>query len=298
MTGIHSIVRFDYLVPDSLDGAVRMLETKGATSRILNGGTDLVLQMKQGAVHPTSVIDVKLIPELNRLEWSHDGGLHIGAAVTLSKLLSFPALPKEYGVLLQACAVIGSVQVRNRGTVGGNIANAAPSADSAPPLLCLEARVMLASAKGTRTVNLADFFTAPGRTVMADDELLVEIEVPTPPSPAAGWYLRHTTREAMDIAVAGVASFMAMSPQSRQVAQARIALGAVASTPIRARRAEACLLGKEVTPDIIEEAAEQAAAEANPISDIRASAEYRRHLVKVLTDRTLRKTGAALGTLT
>ncbi len=294
MTSIRSIGIFDYLCPESLEGALNILATKGAGSQVLNGGTDLVLQMKQGLACPTSVVDVKRVPELNRLEWSRDEGLRVGAAVTLSKILSFATLPPEYGILLQACAVIGSAQIKNRGTIVGNVCNAAPSADSAPALLCLDARVTLASTRGSRTVNLEDFFTAPGQTVMADDELLVEIAVPTPPSPAAGCYLRHTTREEMDIAVAGAASFITLSPQNRQVTQARIALGAVAHTPIRARQAEACLLGKELTPDTIKEAAERAAVEAEPISDIRASAEYRRHLVNVLTRLTLQKIGAEL----
>ncbi len=295
MTNFGSIVGFDYLSPASLDEVLRILESNGADSRVLNGGSDLVLQMKQGTVTPKSVVDIKGIPELNRLEWDQDKGLRLGVAVPLKKLLSFTSLPKEYDVLLQGSSVIGSVQVKNRGTVGGNIRNAAPSADSAPLLLCLEARAILASTKGTRAVIMDDFFTVPGQTVIGNDELLVELEVPLPPSPAVGCYLRYTTREEMDIAVAGVASFLVLSPQSRKVEQARLALGTVAPTPFRARQAEACLLGKEVTPDIIEEAAEQAVEEVNPISDIRASAGYRRHLIKVLTCRTLQKVSEELG---
>ena len=295
MAGFRSIGNIDYLAPDSLDEALRLLQTRGAGARVLNGGTDLVLQMKLGNIRPESVVDVKLIPELNRLEWSRDGGLHIGGAVTLSKLLSFRALPEEYNLLLEACAVIGSGQIKKRGTVGGNLANAAPSADSAPALLCLGARVRLASATGSRTVNLEDFFSGPGRTVLADDELLVEIEVPTPPSPSAGCYLRHTTRAEMDIAVAGVASFLTAAPPDRRIKQARIALGAVAPAPVRAVQTENWLAGRELGPDVVREAAERAAAEASPISDIRASADYRRHLVSVLTRRTLQRTSAELG---
>ncbi len=213
----------------------------------------------------------------------------------MSRLLAFTELPKEFSILLQACSLIGSRQIKNRGTVGGNICNAAPSADSAPPLLCLGARVVLVSRKATRTIALEDFFLGPGKTALAEDELLVEIEVPTPPEPSAGCYLRHTTREEMDIAVAGVASFLTLSPENGRLQSARIALGAVAPTPVRARRAEAILVGKAITPELIQQAADQAAAEADPISDLRGSSEYRRELVRVLTRRTLRRACEELG---
>lgn len=287
MTHIRSIGKFEYTAPDSLPELLKILETDTHGSRMLAGGTDLILQMKQGLVRPSVVVDVKKIPELNQIEWSEEEGLHIGAAVPFGRLLAFTALPKELGVLFQACSLIGSVQIKNRGTIGGNICNAAPSADSVPALLCLEASVVLASGKGARTIPLNDFFLAPGKTALADDELLVEIGIPAPPVPAAGCYLRHTTREEMDIAVAGAASFLALAPQKEHVKIARIALGAVAPTPMRAHRAEAMLIGKTMTKEIIEEAAESAALEASPISDLRGSEEYRRELVQVLVRRTL-----------
>ena len=289
MTGFRSIGRFKYLAPTSLDEALHVLQTAGAGGKVLNGGTDLVPQMKQGLVSPSSLVDIKDVPELNRLEWTETDGLRIGAAVTLSRFLSFTALPKECSLLMQACLLIGSAQIKNRGTIGGNVSNAAPSADSIPPLLCLDARAILASGKGTRSIPLHDFFIAPGRTLMGDDELLVEIRIPPPPSGSVGCYLRHTTREEMDIAVAGVAAWIALSPQHNRLKSIRIALGAVSSTPMRARGAEACLKGKPVTRDGIEEAAEKAAAEAKPISDLRGSAEYRRKLVRVLTRRALKR---------
>ena len=246
-------------------------------------------------MRPSLVVDVKKVPELNRLEWSEAGGLHVGAAVPLNKLATFPVILERYSILAQACSVIGSVQVRNRGTVGGNICNAAPSADSAPALLCLGARPVLASSNGTRTIDLNDFFIAPGETAIGDGELLVEIEVPTPPPHSAGYYMRHITREEMDIAVVGVASFITLSAQDKTLKEARIALGAVAPTPMRAYHAESFLTEKSIAMDIIEEAAEKAATEANPISDLRGSAEYRHEMVKVLTRRTLRKSCEELG---
>jgi len=295
MTGFRTREKIEYIQPDSLAETLRILKNRRAGVRILAGGTDLILQVKQGLISPSLLVDVKNVPELNRLEWTRNRGLHIGAAVPLAKLVESPLLAEKYGILAQACGVIGSMQIRNRGTMGGNICNAAPSADSAPPLLCLGAIAVASSGAGTRTIDLVTFFTSPGKTALRRNELLVEIEVPTPPARSAGCYMRHTTREEMDIAVAGVASFLVLSPRSTKLKTVRIALGAVAPTPIRAYRAEALLTGKAATQEIIEATAEEAAQEARPISDIRASAEYRRELVKVLTRRTLRKCCEALG---
>lgn len=295
MTSICAIRRFEFQAPSSLKDTLDILEKMRGDVKILVGGTDLILQMKQGQLRPSLVVDVKGIPQLNNLEWSERGGLHIGAAVPLSKLLTFAALSEKFNVLAQACSLIGSMQIKNRATIGGNICNAAPSADSVPPLLCLGAKAILASSNGTRTIPLQDFFTAPGKTIMGNNELLVEIDVPTPRTRSAGCYLRHTTREEMDIAVASVASFLTLSPQNNKLNEVRIALGAVAPTPIRAHHAEAVMVDKPITQDIIEEAAEKAAEEADPISDIRGSVEYRRELVKVLTRRSLKKSCEELG---
>jgi CO/xanthine dehydrogenase FAD-binding subunit len=295
MTKFRTIGKFKYQAPKSLPEVLKILEAPIPPGKILAGGTDLTLQMKQGIVCPALVIDVKQVPELNRLEWDPQKGLRLGAAVSLNRLLAFPALPKEFSILRQACSLIGSMQIKNRATIGGNLCNAAPSADSAPPLLCLGARVVLSSPKATRTIALEDFFLAPGKTALAEDELLVEIEVPYPPWPSAGSYRRHTAREEMDIAVAGVGSFLTLSPGNRCLLSARIALGAVAPTPIRANGAEEILVGREITLELIEQAAERAAAEANPISDMRGSSDYRRELARVLTRRTLRSACEALG---
>lgn len=290
----HPIGKFEYVKPDTLSEALGFINN-GDQVRVMAGGTDLILQIKQRQMTPSLVLDVKNIAELNRLEWNKDEGLHIGAAVPLSKLLAYAAVSERFGLIAQACGVIGSMQIKNRGTMGGNICNAAPSADSAPALLCMKANALLASAAGTRKVNLTDFFVGPEKTVIRHDELLVEIEVPNPPDHSAGCYMRHTTREEMDIAAAGVASFLVLSPDNRNIREARIALGAVAPTPIRAYHAEDQLAGKPVTVRAIEEAADKAAEDAQPISDIRASVEYRQELIKVLTRRTLQTSCKMLG---
>jgi len=290
-----SLRKFDYKAPSSLKEAVSLLDREKGRASIIAGGTDLIVQMKQEQTSPALIMDVKGIPELNRLEWSETEGLHIGAAVPLSKLASFPPLMERFGILAQACSIIGSVQVRNRATMGGNVCNAAPSADTLPPLLCLGAKAVVACRNGTRVIPLDDFFLAPGQTALDQSEILVEIEILTPLTSSAGCYIRHTTREEMDIAVVGVASFLVLTPQNNILQDARIALGAVAPTPTRARQAEAILIGRTPTQDIIEEAAGRVVEAVHPISDVRGSAEYRSELAKVLTRRTLREACKALG---
>lgn len=295
MVSLYTINKFEYKAPRSLGEALKLLETQGSNSRVLAGGTDLIVQMKYRQLHPSLLIDIKRIPELNRLEWSEQEGLHIGAAVSLNRLLTFTQLSEHFSILSQACSLIGSEQVRNRATMGGNICNAAPSADSIPALLCLDARALVADSSGLRAIPLENFFLAPGRTAMQSNALLVEIQIPGPPASSAGYYLRHTVREEMDIATVGVASWVVPSTSERTLKEVKIALGAVAPTPIRAYKSEASLKGKSLTPAMIDEAARQAVEESSPISDLRASAEYRREIVKVLVIRALKETCRKLG---
>ncbi len=284
-----TIRSFEYHAPRSLKEALSLLENHRGEAKVLAGGTDLVVQMKDGRARPAVIVDAKKIPELNRLEWNDGKSLYIGAAVPLSKIVTFPPVMEKFGILYQACSSIGSVQLRNRGTIGGNICNAAPSADSAPPLLCLGAKAMVARLGGNRIVPLDSFLRGPGQTSLDHNELLLGLEVPAPPALSSGCYLRHIPRQDMDIAVVGVASFLVFDAQKNRCREARIALGAVAPTPIRVPQAEAILVGKTLTEKAIEEAAEQAAEAARPISDVRGSAEYRKEIVKVLTRRTLKR---------
>jgi carbon-monoxide dehydrogenase medium subunit len=278
---------FKYYAPNSLEEALSLLNNQMEKVKVLAGGTDLIVQMKNGNPRPAIIVDAKKIPELNRLDWDDGKSLYIGAAVPLSKIITYPPVMQKFSILYQACSIIGSMQLRNRGTIGGNICNAAPSADSAPPLICLGAKAIVAQLEGTRIVPLDSFFQEPGKTALAPNELLVEIEVPAPPNHSSGCYLRHTPRQDMDIAVVGVASFLIISKQKKQCQEARIVLGAVAPTPIRVPQAESILAGRVLTDEAIEEAAERAMEAARPISDIRGSAEYRKEIIKVLTRRTL-----------
>lgn len=287
--------KFEYQAPVTLEDTLILLGKYKNAANILAGGTDLIVQMKNGQSCPRFVVDIKKVPELNRLEWDENTGIHIGAAVPLSKLAFFHPLVEKFGILAQACSRIGSVQIRTRATMGGNICNAAPSADTPPPLICLGAKAVIANPSSTRTISLEKFFIGPGQTALNPGELLVEIEIPTPPLPSSGCYLRHTPRAEMDIAVVGVGALLVLSRQRDTILDARIALGAVAPTPVRAPQAEAVLIGKSPVPDLIESAAEKVVNAIQPISDIRGSAEYRTHLAKVLTRRTLKKVYEDLG---
>ncbi|MEE8442187.1 MAG: FAD binding domain-containing protein, partial [Dehalococcoidia bacterium] len=197
--------------------------------------------------------------------------------------------------LEESCGMVGSIQIRNRASVGGNICNSAPSADTVPGLITYSARVVLVSPRGRREVSLEEFFTGPGENVLTPDEILLETIVPPPPSSSSGHYQRFIPRNEMDIAVVGVATMIALEPGTSRCVQARIALASVAPTPIRAPAAEAVLTGNEITADLIGEASERAVDACSPITDIRGSAEYRKELVKVLTRRTLRQCMESLG---
>jgi carbon-monoxide dehydrogenase medium subunit len=250
------------------------------------GGTDLVPQLKGGMLRPPCVVDLSGVAPLRRLARGESGALRIGASVTARTLERDDAVRAHYPGLAESGGMIGSVQIRNLATVGGNLCNAAPSADMAPPLLALDAEAVIAGPRGERRVPLASFFVGVRRTVLASDELLVELVVPAPGPRSGGSYRRHTPRRELDIAVVGVASQLTLS--DGVCAKARIALAAVAPIPLRATAAEQALEGRPVTPEQLERAATLAADAARPISDQRGSADFRRHLVRVLTRRTLR----------
>ena len=276
--------RFELALPRSVDDCLKTLAKRGADAKVVAGGTDLLPQLKNGLLRPAFVVDLSGVALLRRLGVNRQG-LRVGASVTAREIELDPRIQKDYPALAESGALVGSVQIRNLATVGGNLCNAAPSADMAPPLMALEAEAVIAGPKGKRRVPLADFFQGVRRTVLAPDELLVELVVPAPGARSGGNYLRHTPRRELDIAVVGVASQLTLS--NGVCAKARIALAAVAPTPVRATAAEQALEGQPVTPEQIERAAELAVGAAQPISDQRGSAEFRRHLVRVLTRRTL-----------
>ena len=277
--------RFHLALPRSIEDCLKLLAERGPEAKLVAGGTDLLPQMKNGLVKPTAVIDLSGVADLRVLRREDGAGLRVGASVAAREIELDPYTRSAYPALAESGALVGSVQIRNLATVGGNLCNAAPSADMAPPLMALEAEAIIAGPRGRRRVPMADFFTGVRRTVLAPDELLVELIVPAPGPRSGGQYLRHTPRRELDIAVVGVASQVTLSDGVCR--KARIALAAVAPTPIRATAAERALEGQPLTTQQIARAAQLAVEAARPISDQRGSADFRRHLVGVLTRRTL-----------
>ncbi len=284
--------KFEYLLPGTLAEALEMLSSYPGNAVVLAGGTDLIPKLRTRKIKPPEyIVDLKNIPDLDYIRYDSANGLSFGALAAIRAFEKSPLIKEKYPILFEAAESMASIQVRNRGTIAGNICNAVPSADSAPALLCLGARVKITSRQGERTVNIEDFFTGPNKTAIADGEILVEIQVPVPSPGSRGCYLKLSPRRSMDLAVVGVASFGAADNGTfRNVS---ISLGAVAPTPVRAKLAEAVLEEQKISSSIIEKAADQAALESKPIDDHRASAEYRRDMVRVLTRRALEQIYAA-----
>jgi carbon-monoxide dehydrogenase medium subunit len=284
-------MEFEYSAPSDLGDAIALLGDPDA--RVLAGGTDLVVQMRERRREVRHVIDVKRITVLSRLEAEADGSIRIGAALNAT-VLSRHAAMGAFPAIVQAGQMIGSYQIQNRATLGGNICNAAPSADAAPPLICHGARAEIAGPEGRRDIPVELLFLGPGRTCLGPQEILVSIRLPRPPARSSGSYLRFTPRREMDIAVAGVGAWLHLDDVGR-VIDGRVALGAVGPTPLRAPRAEASLRGERLTAALIEEAANLAVHDARPISDTRGSADYRRELIRTLAQRALQNCACALG---
>ena len=277
--------RFELAVPGSVDECLQILAKRGPDTKVVAGGTDLLPQLKNGVLKPGWVVDLSAVAELRTISDAPDGGLRIGASVTARELELDARVRSRFPALAESAAMVGSVQVRNLATLGGNLCNAAPSADMAPPLLALDAEAIIAGPSGQRRVPMASFFLGVRRTVLAPGELLLEIVVPAQGAQSGGNYLRHTPRRELDIAVVGVASQVTLT--GGKCTAARIALAAVAPVPLRATDAEQALVGQPLTPQQIERAADLASGAARPIDDHRGSIEFRNHLVRVLTRRTL-----------
>ncbi len=282
------MVRFDYLEPKTVQKALTFLSQHGSEARVLAGGTDLLRALKLRTLRPRYLINIKYIPQMSKITSSPRAGLKIGAASTMGSLELSPVIRQKSPALFEAVHLLGSPQVRNLATLGGTLCNAAPSAETAPILLARDARAFIAGSKGETGIPLESFFTGPGQTVLKTGELLAYITIPEAPRRTGEAYFKHSPRSSMDIAVVGVAAVVTLSPSGDRIERCSIALGAVAPTPIRARKAESVLVGQAPSEQLISEAARQAALESRPISDLRGSAEYRRDMVSVMTSRALR----------
>jgi CO/xanthine dehydrogenase FAD-binding subunit len=286
VTFYRRLPKFDYLKPSTIEGALSLLSQYKGRAKLMAGGTDLLPNLKEREIDtPEVVIDLKGIADLHYIKYDEAEGLSLGALVTIHEVETSPIVQERFGVLFQAVESMASAQVRNRGTIAGNLCNAVPSADTAPALLTLEARLKLRSQEGERIVNVEDFFTGPNETVLMDGEILQEIHVPNLPSHSRGRYLKLSPRRSMDLAVVGVATIVIV--EDHICNDIRIALGAVAPTPIRARQAENKIRGQKLSEEVIAGAAQVASEECSPISDHRASAEYRCNMVEVLTKRAI-----------
>ena len=274
---------FEYLKPASLDEALAMLDQYGDKAKLIAGGTDVMVQWKKKIIAPEYMISLRNVPELRFIE--HDGDLKIGGATTHRALEVSDVIRKHFPIITDAVTNLGSVQVRNSATIGGNICNAAPSADTAPPLLALEAEAHIAGSQGRRSVPLNEFFSGPSRTVLRKGELVTHFLIPKP-APLTGMaYWKHTRRKAMDLPILGVAVVISFEEDQATCRKARVALGVAAPTPMRAREAEAFLEGKEINEIVLIEAGKTASQEASPRTTIRGSEWYRREMIEVLVGR-------------
>jgi carbon-monoxide dehydrogenase medium subunit len=274
---------FDYFAPQTLSNAIELLTRYNGEARVVAGGTDLLLKLKAGTLAPQAVINIKRIPELQGLSEGFNSHLTLGALTTLEEIRRSPIVREQYPALAHAASTMASMQIRNLATVGGNLCNAAPSADLAPILIAFGSIAHVTGPNGDRMLPLEIFFVGPGVSDLKRGELLVSIEVPRPIGPAT--YLKCSPRRCMDIAVVGVG--LVIHLDNNLCTDARVILGAVAPTPLRARRAEAELIGGPLNPDRIDRAAKIAAEESKPIDDMRGTAWYRRHMIEVLTRRGL-----------
>jgi CO/xanthine dehydrogenase FAD-binding subunit len=279
---------FDYAAVRSVDEAVSLLAQRGDEARVLAGGTDIIVMVREGRRKVGLLVDIKGIPEVNQLSYDPQTGLTLGAAVPCHQIYAQPDIVAAYPSLIDAVSLVGGTQIQGRATVGGNLCNASPAADTTPALIALGAACMIAGPNGRREVPVEQFCTGPGRTVLQRGEFLVSLHLP-PPQPRSGAaYLRFIPRNEMDIAVVGAGASVVLNTDHTAFVSARVALGAVAPTPLFVETAGAALAGQPVAEEAIQEAAEAAQAAARPIDDMRGTVAYRRHLVGVLTRRALR----------
>jgi len=286
--------RFDYYTPSTVSEAIDLLRTKGDGGKVLAGGTDLMPQMKERGRHPKYLVSLKNIAAMRGVQFSETGGLTVGAGTRMGPLQRETVVHDRYNILVQGARLIGSLQTQNLATVGGNVCNAAPSADAVPAFVVLDAQAVIQGASGSRTVALTDVFAGPGQVALKPDELLTELKLAAPLPRSAGVYLRHVPRKELDIAVAGVGVYLQLDAAKQRITHVRVCLASVAPTPLRAAGAEAALTGQTVSDDLIQRAAQAAAQDARPISDQRGSAEFRRILVRALTLKALNQAVAAV----
>jgi carbon-monoxide dehydrogenase medium subunit len=284
----RKLPKFEYFKAESFEDAIRILKDHQGNIRPLAGGTDLLVAMKEKEISVRIVLDLKGIKGYDFIR-KVDGQIEIGALATIRSIETSPLIRSEIPCLSEAAGNLGSVQVRNRATLGGNLCNAAPSADTAPVLLCLGAKAEIFDGRGNRFISLEEFFVGPGKSVLDGSGLLKKVVVPLLPERSGGVYFKHSPRKMMDLAVVGVGCVLILDRDRKKCIDSRIGLGAVGPVPFRAKKAEAVINGSQVSDQEMEEAAAVANLEAKPITDLRGSAEYRKEMVKFYVKESIRE---------
>jgi CO/xanthine dehydrogenase FAD-binding subunit len=278
---------FEYLAPTSLDDLYSALQGD-VRSAMLAGGTDVIIQLREGRREVDQLIDVKHIAELMTLEIESDGTLAIGAATPVCEIYEDESIRQNFPGLVDAASLIGGIAIQGRASLGGNICNASPASDSAPALMALGAQLVIGSGTGTRTLPVEDFFVGPGQNALAGDEILLQIRVPALTANSNSFFLRFIPRNEMDIAVVNCGARIELNAAGDSITDARVAVGAVAPTPLMVPSAAQALIGQAPTEEAFAAAGAAASAAATPITDMRGSAKQRTHLASVLTVRALR----------
>lgn len=278
--------QFEYHAPSTLEEACRFL-VELPNAKVMAGATDMIPPMKDKAFTCEHVIDLKKIPGLDYLEYDEEEGLKIGALTTLFTLETSELVKEKNPAVAKAAKYVASTQIRMKGTMVGNICNASPSCDSAPILVVMGAKILVTGVDGSREIPIDEFFVSPRKTTLKPGEIVTGIVVPPLQENESAAYIKHAVRKAMDLAIVGVAARIKV--ENGICVDAALGLGAVAIKPVRAPEAEAVLIGKALTDDVIAEAAEVAKANVKPISDIRASKEYRADMIKVFTKRAVKE---------
>ena len=279
--------QFEYLAPKTIGEACNLLLELGSTAKVMAGATDLIPPMKDKVISPEYIIDLKKIPDMDYLEYDEKEGLKIGALTTLRTIETSPLVKEKNPAIAHAAKVVASTQIRTKGTMAGNICNASPTCDTAPNLLAQDAKILVQGPNKDRFIKIQDFFLGVKKTSLEPGEIVTGIIIPPLAENEGAAYIKHAVRKAMDLAIIGVA--VKIKVEDGICTDARIALGAVAATPIRAPKAEQALIGKALTDETIVKASEEAMDSCHPISDIRASAEYRKDMIRVFTKRAIKQ---------
>ena len=282
--------RFQFLEPETFEGVHQLVEKNKGDAVLMAGGTDLLVNLKRKVIKAKVVISLEKIKSLKQVHYSESAGLTLGSMVTVSELAETPIIKQKFPLLAIAANKIGSPQIRNRATIGGNICTARPAGDTIGPLTAYGAEVQLVLGKETRWEPISKFITGPGKTTRKEGEVLAAIRIKPFPANTGVSYIKYGVRKAMEIAMVSVTT--AITFNGDKCEKATIVLGAVAPTFIRSNEAEEALVSHKVTLSAAEKAAELAAGGCRPITDVRASAEYRRDLVRVLTKRGIMEAAA------